>query len=65
MDDLRVFPNTLPKVRGLDVACFQWLTGRPFGEVLYMADTRDDAPRWDQEYYGIGAPRWKTKHGNR
>jgi len=37
----------------------QRLTGRPFGEVLYMADTRADALAWEQEYYGIGGPGWR------
>ena len=37
----------------------QWLTGRPFGEVLYMADTRADALAWEQAYYGVGGPGWR------
>ncbi|UCG16919.1 MAG: hypothetical protein JSV19_02570 [Phycisphaerales bacterium] len=37
----------------------QQLAGRPFGEILYLADTRQEALRWEQEYYGIGGPEWK------
>ncbi len=37
----------------------QWLTGRPFGEVLYLADTREEALDWEQRYYGIGGPGWQ------
>ena len=37
----------------------QRLTGRPFGEILYMADTRHEALRWEEVYYGIGGPGWK------
>ena len=37
----------------------QWLTGRPFGEVLYLADTREDALDWEQRYYGLGGPGWR------
>ncbi|UCG17097.1 MAG: hypothetical protein JSV19_03510 [Phycisphaerales bacterium] len=37
----------------------QRLTGRPSGEILYMADTRQEALRWEQEYYGIGGPGWR------
>lgn len=37
----------------------QWLTGRPFGEVLHLADTREQALDWEQRYYGFGGPGWR------
>ena len=37
----------------------QRLTGHAFGELLYMAGTRHEALRWEQENYGIGGPGWK------
>jgi hypothetical protein len=46
-------PNT--RVR----RALQWLTGRPFGEVLYLGDTREGALRWERAYYSVGGPGWK------
>jgi hypothetical protein len=42
----------------------QWLTCRPRGEILYLADTREDALRWEQEYYGVGGPGWRDLLGS-
>ena len=39
----------------------QRLTRHPFGEILYMADTRHEALRWEQAYYGIGGPGWTER----
>jgi hypothetical protein len=44
--------------------CLQRLTGQPFGEILYLADTREEALRWEQKHYGVGGPGWKDLMGN-
>ena len=36
----------------------QWAVGRPCGEVLLWANTRQEALAWEQRHYGPGGPRW-------
>ena len=36
----------------------QAVTGRPFGEILHWAKTREDALAWEQRYYEPGGAGW-------
>lgn len=40
----------------------QRLTGRPFGEIVYRAGTREQALRWEETHYGTGGPGWGDLH---
>lgn len=37
----------------------QRLCGRPFGEILHWANTRDEALAWERRYYEPGGPGWR------
>lgn len=41
----------------------EWLTGQPFGEVVYLADTREEALRWEREFYRVGGAGWRDLPG--
>jgi hypothetical protein len=36
-----------------------WLTGRPFGKIIYPANTREEALPWEQDYFGLGGSGWQ------
>lgn len=38
----------------------QWLTGRPFGEIVRWATTRQDALAWERTHYQPGGQGWPT-----
>ena len=38
----------------------QLLTGRPSGEVLYLAPTRSQALDWERKHFGPGGPGWQS-----
>ena len=40
-------------------ALLQAVTGRPFGEILHWAKTREEALAWKRRYYEPGGPGWK------
>ncbi len=42
----------------------QWVTGRPCGELLYTAPTREAALAWEARHYAPGGLGWESLTGS-
>ncbi len=47
--------------RGLTRRWLQWITGRPFGEILHRAATRAEALDWERDYFQQSLPRIRRR----